>query len=288
MKYDNQNFIAVFDSGIGGISVLNSLINRMPNENYIYFADTANFPYGKKTKAELFDIGKAIISMFNEKNAKALVIGCNTMSTSDMAGFKSAFPNLKIIGTFPSFTHIFTPGLVLSDQSISYDKENGININRNKKKLLVLATTATCKSKFLNDLVNECKGFIDIYVEPSDFMARAVENDELDTFEFKRELSELLKEYLDIDYLVLGCTHFPFAANKIKEILGDNVHITSGSEGTVNSCYDYLSKNNLLSNNKSPYIKIIDININDNKKNLYTQLISLNNNSHNIEFYKTF
>ena len=132
MKYDNQNFIGVFDSGIGGISVLNELIAHMPNENYIYFADTANFPYGKKSKAELFDIGKGIISQFNANNAKALVIACNTMSTCDTDGFKSTFPNLEIIGTFPSFTHIFKPGLVLSDQSITYDKENGINISRNK------------------------------------------------------------------------------------------------------------------------------------------------------------
>ena len=94
MKYDIRNFIGVFDSGIGGISVLNELIARMPSENYIYFADTANFPYGKKSKAELFDIGKGIISQFDEKNAKALVIACNTMSTCDMDGFKTKFTNL--------------------------------------------------------------------------------------------------------------------------------------------------------------------------------------------------
>lgn len=288
MKYDNQNFIGVFDSGIGGISVLNELIARMPSENYIYFADAANFPYGKKSKAELFDIGKGIISQFDDKNAKALVIACNTMSTCDMDGFKKTFPNLEIIGTFPSFTHIFKPGLVLSEQSISCDKENGINISRNKKKLLVLATTSTCKSKFLNDLIKDCKGLIDIYVEASDFIARAVENDEINTFEFKKELSELLKEYSDIDYLVLGCTHFPFAIDEIRAILGNDVHITSGSEITVDNCYNYLSKNNLLTKNESPYIRIIDVNLNESKINLYQKLITLKNKSHEIEFSKTF
>ena len=288
MKYDNQNFIGIFDSGIGGISVLNELINRMPNENYIYFADTANFPYGKRTKSDLTNIGKNIIAEFDKINAKAVVIACNTMSTSDIESFKSAFPNIGIIGTYPNFTHIFKPGLVLSNHSISYDKDNKITINRDRKKLLIIATTATCKSDFLKQLVNDTKNIIDIYVEPADFMAKAVENDAINTFEFRRELSELFKEYKNLDYLMLGCTHFPFALDEIKNIVDGNVIITSGCETTVDNCYNYLTKNNLLSDIKNPKILIIDINLDDKKKLLYEKLLSKSIRSHNVEFSKTF
>ena len=288
MKYDTQNFIGVFDSGIGGISVLNELLHRMPNENYIYFADSAHFPYGKKSKTELVGIGQDIIGRFTKHNAKTVVIACNTMSTSDMSSFNASFPDTKIFGTFPSFTHIFKPGLVLSEDNISYDKENKLVINRNKKKLLLIATTSTCKSKFLNDLLGETNNLISIYVEPADFIARAVEKDELDSYEFRNELSELLKDYLDIDYLMLGCTHFPFAIDKMKGILGDKVEITSSCETTANNCYKYLSDNKLLSSSLNPYIKIIDSNIDDNKKELYQKLISTKGKLHKIEFSKTF
>ena len=288
MKYDIQNFIGVFDSGIGGISVLNELLNLMPDENYIYFADSANFPYGKKSKSELVNIGQGIIGEFANHNAKSIVIACNTMSTSDMPSFSALYPNIKMFGTFPSFTHIFKPGLTISEDNISFDRENGLKINRDKKKLLIIATTSTCKSKFLNDLIKETNGLMSIYVEPADFIAKAVERNGLDSYEFNNELKSLLNDYLDIDYLMLGCTHFPFALNKIKSILGDKVQITSSCETTASNCYKYLSDNNLLNNSQNAYIKIIDYNINDEKKELYQNLINTKGKSHTILFGKTF
>ena len=288
MKYNKENFIGIFDSGIGGISVLNELIKLMPQENYIYFADSSNFPYGKKNKSELVNIGSNILSKFSINNAKSVVIACNTMSTSDIESFINKYPSLKIIGTFPSFIHIFKPNLILSEDNISYDKENGLEINRFKKKLLVIATTSTCKSQYLSDLVDNSKMLIDVYIEPADFIAKAVENDLLNTCQFKTELSELFKEYMDIDYLVLGCTHFPFAINKIRDILTSKTIITSGCEMSANNCYKYLSDNKLLTNNINPFIRIIDCNINDDKKELYKKLIDSNEILHNIEFKKSF
>ena len=288
MKYNKENFIGIFDSGIGGISVLNELIKLMPQENYIYFADSSNFPYGKKNKSELVNIGSNILSKFSINNAKSVVIACNTMSTSDIESFINKYPSLKIIGTFPSFIHIFKPNLILSEDNISYDKENGLEINRFKKKLLVIATTSTCKSQYLSDLADNSKMLIDVYIEPADFIAKAVENDLLNTYQFKTELAELFKEYMDIDYLVLGCTHFPFAINKIRDILTSKTIITSGCEMSANNCYKYLSDNKLLTNNINPFIRIIDCNINDDKKELYKKLIDSNEILHNIEFKKSF
>lgn len=281
-----DNYIGIFDSGFGGISVLNDLINLMPNENYVYFADSANFPYGKKSKSELINIGKNIIEKFNNRKSKALVIACNTMSTSDLPYFASTFPGLKIIGTFPDYTTFLKPGTILYDSTFSYDKENGLKAKKRKKKVLIIATSATCKSSFLLNNIANSKSIIDVYIEPADFIAETVEKDELENFSFKNKLIELFKEYKDIDYLLLGCTHFPFAIKQIREILDNNVEISSSGEITAKKCFEYITSNNLLSDVENPYIKIIDVNIDDSKEALYKRLI--NSKSDNISFSKTF
>lgn len=287
MNSNIENSIAVFDSGIGGISVLNRLIELMPYENFVYYADSANFPYGKKSQKELTKIGKRIIAKFYRRKSKVVVIACNTMSTSDMSSFNSAFPQLKIIGTFPDLIHILKPNLVLSENSISYDKENRLKISNNKKKLLVIATTATCQSDYLADTMSFVEDFIDVYVEPADFIVKAVENGRLDSYDFRNDLKYFFKEYMDVDMLWLGCTHFPFAENTIREILGDEVHITSSCEISANNCYEYLSKNNLIERNLIPYIKVVDINLNPEKEALYSKLILNNGGIHNMEFSKS-
>ena len=287
MKYNNKSFIGIFDSGFGGISVLNRLNQLMPYENYVYYADSGHFPYGKKSKAELVSIGKDILSKFQRKNAKAVVIACNTMSTSDMPSFYAAFPELKIIGTFPDFTQFFKSGQVLSSNDISFSKEDGLQVKRERKKLLIISTTATCKSKYLTELINEAKNLLSIYNEPADFIAKAVENNELDSFDFKAQLSDLLKTYHDTDYLLLGCTHFPFAVSKMREILGNNVEISSSGNMAADKCYNYLSENKLTANNLNPYIKLVDENIDKDKIEIYNKLINLKNKSQKIEYVKS-
>ena len=286
MKLENSNFIGIFDSGIGGISVLNSCISNMPNENYIYFADSLNFPYGKKSKDELTEIGLNILSFFNKMNTKEVIIACNTMSTSNIKLFRETYSDMNIIGTFPDFTCIFKPNTILNERYMTYSKNDGFNISHNKKKLLIIATTATCKSEYLKSLINKCKNIIDIYVEPTDFIVKAVENDKLDTYEFKDELKNFLKEYMDIDYLQLGCTHFPHASKVLRDILGDEVQMFSGGDIAANIAYNYLLDNNMLNSKSNSNIKIIDASLDDNKIKLYKKLINANDD--NIEFCKTF
>lgn len=288
MNYDSDNFIGVFDSGFGGISVLNNLIDLMPYENYVYYADSNHFPYGRKDKKDLVKIGKNIISRFYKREAKTVVIACNTMSTSDMPAFNKKFTELKIIGTYPNFAPLLTSGLVLTNQTIIYDKENRISITRNRKKLLIIATTATCKSEYLSDLTSNADGFMSVYVEPADFIVHAVENDELESYEFKTRLKEFFKEYMDIDFLLLGCTHFSFAINSIREILGDKVKIQSSSDITARNCHNFLSNNNLLTKSLSPYIDIVDAEIDEEKMKVYKRLIRIPNGTHEISFFKTF
>lgn len=286
MKLKKHNFIGIFDSGIGGISVLNSSIKHMPYENYVYYADTQNFPYGKKSKKMLTNIGLGILSRFFNLNAKETIIACNTMSTSNMALFKKAFPKMNIIGTFPDFTSIFNPNSVISQKTLFFDRKNGIKYRNFKTKLLIIATTATTKSEFLIDLIDQFSDIIDIYIEPADFIVKAVENDKLETFEFDNELRDCFKEYYDIDYLLLGCTHFPHAIKQIKKYVNNNTVFCSGGDIAADNAYIYLQQNNLLENNEKPYIKIVDYNLDDNKIDLYKNLIKTTN--HDITFYKEF
>lgn len=285
MKLTNNNFIGIFDSGIGGISVLNSCINLMPYENYVYFADTKNFPYGKKSKTELENIGLNVISKLYSKGAKEIIIACNTMSTSNIGLFQKRFNNIKIIGTFPNFTTIFNNNLTLSDNSISYDKTNGLQITNKKIKLLIIATTATTKSEYLNNLVKQFKKYIDIYVEPTDFIVKAVENDYLDSDDFINKLKIFLKDYDYLDYIWLGCTHFPFAVDKIKMFVNNDVKFLSGGDIAANDAYTNLHNNNLLNGNSEPFINIVDYNLDDNKIKLYNKL--LKPSPHIRQYYTT-
>ena len=287
MKFNNGNFIGLFDSGIGGISVLNSCISLMPNENYIYFADSNNFPYGKKSKEELFNIGIKNLNMFSNFNAKEVIIACNTMTTNHIQSFKNAFKNLHLIGTYPDFINFFSPNTIIKDNYISLNNTDKLVINRYKLKLLIIATTRTCRSDYLNELINSYKDLIDIYLEPADFIVKAVENNALNEYEFICELKNLFKEYKDIDCLFLGCTHFPHATYAIRSILGDKVRIESGCEVAANNAYKYLLELNKLNDDSNDSsIIIIDNSIDNNKINLYKKLIKTNSEivfKHNFE-----
>ena len=287
MKLKNYNFIGIFDSGIGGVSVLNSTIKLMPNENYIYFADSNNFPYGTKSIETITNIGLEILSIFNDLHSKEVIIACNTMSTSNMPLFKKSFKNMNIIGTFPDFTTIFKKtNNIISNKTIYFDKINGIKVKKNKLKLLIIATSATVKSQYLKKLIETFKNVIDIYIEPADFIVKAVESDNLESFEFNNNLSKLFKEYYDIDYLLLGCTHFPHAEKYINKYMNNNAKLITGGDIASYNAYNYLSKNNLFCYNNNPNISVIDNSIDEKKVALYMKLIK--SNTHNIKFYHTF
>ena len=284
-----DNFIGLFDSGFGGLSVLNYCLDLMPNENYVFYADSTNCPYGKMTRENLVEIGKNIISKFNMYNPKSLIIACGTMSTSNPEELRKPFPNLNIIGTYPDFEHILKPKMVIENHSLAYNLNDGLKIDRSRIKILILATTATCRSPYLKDKVNAYKSLLDIYVEPADMIVKAVENDEIDSFYLRNYLTKLLDPYYDVNYVVLGCTHFPFAKNVIASIINDKAILTSGCEVAANKCYHYLENKDSLAikqvNGKSKII-IVDANLDDKRKNTFFRLLNADKNKYDIIFEK--
>lgn len=284
---NNDKYIGIFDSGFGGLSVLKYAKALMPNENFIYMADSKNAPFGLKNTNELKVIASNIVEKLLTYDLKEIIIACGTMSTNLYEYLTSKYPNVHFIGTYPDFEHILKSGLEVSHNSIHASLNDGISIKRKTLKILIISTLATTKSKYIRNKITKYNQLFDIYAEPADQIVKYVENDELDSFSCKTYLNDLFSSYKDSDYLVLGCTHFPFAEKQIKMCIGNKVNIIDGCEVAAKKAYEYLAKNSLQNDNEiDGIIKILDTTIDDKRKEIYNKLLDINNAKYNIEFLK--
>lgn len=222
-----DNPIGVFDSGIGGISILNEIRKVLPNENYIYYGDSLNNPYGDKTKEELMDIACGIVEWFIEKNCKLIVVACNTATTLLIKGLRSKYPDIIFVGTEPAI-------------KVAYDYYYDKNV-------LVMATVGTIKSEKMLELSNKYYQK-NRYLLSCDRLANLIENK---SEYINSYLEELLVDYKDknIEVVVLGCTHYPFIKDNISCVLG-NVIFIDGGVGIASRVKSILNEYNLFSNRK--------------------------------------
>lgn len=205
--------IGVFDSGVGGVSVLRELVALLPNENYIYFGDSVNAPYGTKPDSEIMELSDEVMENLIKQGCKAIVIGCNTITGVAAKSLRKKYPKLIIVATEPAVKPAVTA------------KPNG--------KILVMATTATLRSKKFLSLVDRCGGDADIISCPCPGLMEFVERGETHSENLRKYLSDRFTEVggLDADCVVLGCTHYPFVRGMIQEVLGENVKIFDGAPG---------------------------------------------------------
>lgn len=223
----NNNKIGVFDSGIGGITILNELIKIMPNENYIYYADSKNNPYGNKTIEELFNITCNIVEILLKKNVKIIIIACNTATVRCINMLRDKYKNILFVGTEPAIK---------------------VACDNNYNNTLVMATPGTISSERTHDLVKKNKkDNQNIYLLPCEGLADTIEFGNKN--DIKEKINYLLKDYknLNIDSIVLGCTHYPYAKKYIKEIF-PNAKLIDGNKGVSKQVYNVLKNNNLLTN----------------------------------------
>ena len=209
-----HDYIAVFDSGVGGLSVLRHLRRVMPGERYLYFGDSANAPYGTKTKEDVkkltFDAAQRLIS----RGIKALVVACNTATSAAIHDLRIAYPDLVVIG--------IEPALKLAAERFPGGK------------LCVMATPMTLREEKFAALMRRYEEVCHVQKLPAPGLVELVEGGKADSPETDSLLKTLFATLESTpDAVVLGCTHYPFAAKAISRVLGEGVALLDGGEGTA-------------------------------------------------------
>ncbi|MBR4027770.1 MAG: glutamate racemase [Lachnospiraceae bacterium] len=250
MKNKNIQPIAVFDSGVGGISVLKELVKIMPNENYIYFGDSKNAPYGMKSKQEVQELTMYCAKNLFERGAKGLVVACNTATSAAVRELRKTYPDIPIVGIEPAVK----PAVTL--------KHGG--------RVLVMATPMTIREEKFRTLMGRYSKEAEIIPLPCPGLMDFVERGDLQSNDFRKYLKELLYEYCihKVDAVVLGCTHYPFAKKLIQEILGDEVIVCDGGEGTAREMKRRLDVAGLLNPSTQQGMVIFENSLEENQEKI--------------------
>lgn len=204
--------IGVFDSGIGGLTVLEEVVRLLPNYSYVFYGDTANNPYGEKSDEELLKITCDIVDQLNERGCRVIVIACNTATTRCRNKLMELYPDNVFIGTVPAV-------------KLACDKDY--------HNILVMATPATINSERLHEITEDnLRSWQNIYFLACPGLANAIERNAEE--EIDQILDELFEPYRDknIDAIVLGCTHYPFIKEQIAERFPD-ADLLDGSNGVA-------------------------------------------------------
>ncbi|MBO4452973.1 MAG: glutamate racemase [Clostridia bacterium] len=225
---DPASPVAVFDSGAGGIGVLREVKKALPAERFFYFGDTANAPYGEKSDAEIlrltsFHAARLLLS------SKALVIACNTATALAVSSLRERYPDRVIVGMEPALL----PALAVAP----------------RPRVLVLATPATLGSAKFRRLLEKANAQATVLPVAAAELVPLVESGLADAPKTDETLQKLLAPYLSPrpDAVVLGCTHFPFAARAILRVVGDDVPLFDGAAGTARQLARALGEKGLLS-----------------------------------------
>lgn len=220
--------IGVFDSGVGGISVLRELIRIMPNEDYIYLGDSKNAPYGTKSLEQVRKLSFHNARTLLGQGAKGLVVACNTATSAAVRLMRGMYPKLPIVGIEPAL--------------------KPAALQKGHPHVLVMATPMTVQQEKFRQLMARYKDQAQIYPLPCPGLMEFVEAGDLESGRLYDFLRELLAPYLtkQLDSVVLGCTHYPFAKKAIQQIVGESVTIFDGGAGTAREMRRRLAAAGLL------------------------------------------
>ncbi len=228
----NKNPIGLFDSGIGGLTVLRALKEILPHENYIYLGDTARLPYGTKSQETIIKYALQCTEKLMENNLKLLVMACNTVSSVALPSLKEKYPEVMIIG-------VVKPG---ANAACKASKNNSIAI---------IGTESTINGKAYEREILAINPMAKIVAKPCPLFVPMAEEGLVEG----RLAEEIAHHYLaEIfakkqncpDTLVLGCTHFPLLRNAIKNTIGENINLVDSAQTTAEKVHDFLKSKNML------------------------------------------
>ena len=207
--------IGVFDSGVGGLTVAREIMRHLPNENIVYFGDTARVPYGSKSKDNIIRYSRQIINFLKTKNVKAIVIACNTASALALDVVREEFV-VPIIG-------VVEPGARAALEATK------------SKKIGVIGTEATIRSAMYEKIIKGFDGDATVVGKACPLFVPLVE----EGFAKHKVTEEIIDYYLasfmdtDIDSLILGCTHYPLLRSRIKEYVGEQITLVNPAYETA-------------------------------------------------------
>ncbi len=249
--------IGVFDSGVGGISVLKEAVKGLPNEDFIYYGDSKNAPYGEKSVDEVRKLTFNVIEKLLDKKVKAIVVACNTATSAAINEIREKYGEvMPIIGIEPAL-------------------KPAIELNR-EGKVIIMATPLTLQEDKFRSLMEKYEEVADIVPLPCAGLAEIVEEGELRGKVVCDYLQDKLNKYKQekIAAIVLGCTHYPFVAHEILNIVPKETPIIDGSDGTVRQLKRKLQSRNIL-NDKEEKGKVEIINsLNDDMVDLSFKLLN--------------
>jgi glutamate racemase len=210
--------IGVFDSGLGGLSVLAAIARALPRADLVYLADTAHLPYGDKDDAyirsRVLSIGRHLV----DHGCEVIVVACNTATAAAVAAFREAFPELSVVGVEPGVK----PAAALSRTG----------------RIAVLATTSTARSERLAELIRRHAGPVQVVVAACPGWATRVETLRLDEPDFVEEARQHLTPLLTagVDQIVLGCTHYAFLSPVLETIVAKRATLIDVADAVARQC----------------------------------------------------
>lgn len=236
---NSERPIGFFDSGVGGISVLKESLKILPNEDFVYFGDSINAPYGIKSVNEVKELTFNAVDFLLSKGAKVVVIACNTATSAAIDDLREKYTNIPIIGIEPAL-------------------KPAVEISRGKS-IIIMATPMTLAEKKFSNLMELYKKEVNMISLPCAGLVELIENGIIKGEQIQNYLRDKLKEFklIDIASIVLGCTHYPFIKDELIKIVGEKTIIIDGSIGTVNQLKRQLTRNNLLNEKKKKGIVTI-------------------------------
>lgn len=226
----NKNPIGLFDSGVGGTSIWKEVHALLPNESTIYLADSKNAPYGQKSQEEIIELSKKNTEFLLENNCKLIIVACNTATTNAIKVLRATY-DIPFIGIEPAI--------------------KPAALHSKTQKIGILATQGTLNSELFHQNV-ALYSDVKIVEQIGYDLVKLIENGEMQS----KKMTQLLEEYLcpmvaqDIDYLVLGCTHYPYLIPQIQKIIPKHIKIIDSGEAVAKQTKHILEINNLFNTSK--------------------------------------
>lgn len=229
----SQNPIGIFDSGVGGLSVLREIRAQMPNEHLIYFGDQAHVPYGPRPMTQIQNFSEGITRFLLKHHSKIIVVACNTASAAALKSLRETFPAVKFVGMEPAV------------KPAAEKTQTG--------KVGVLATPATFQGALYASVVERFANGVELFQNTCTGLVGQIEKGELDTPATRAILENALLPMLEknIDTVVLGCTHYPFVIPLIEEIAGKNVRVIDPAPAVAKQVKRLLEADGMLNQSQA-------------------------------------